>query len=65
MARGILPQNLMTEFIMTGNLRNWMGFLKLRLDNHTQEEARTIAEQVKQIITSRFPESARALFKYL
>ena len=29
-ARGVLPQNLMTKFYMTGNLRNFAHFLKLR-----------------------------------
>src|SRR5690606_35692920 len=28
-ARGVLPQNLLTEFYMTGNLRNWVHFVKL------------------------------------
>lgn len=65
LARGVLPQNLMTEFIMTGNLRNWTGFLKLRLDEHAQYEVRTIAKKIQDILKVKFPESAKALFKHL
>lgn len=64
-ARGILPQNLMTEFYMTGNLRNWIQFLVLRLDSHAQAEAQTIANDVQAIIQDKFPESAKALFTNL
>lgn len=64
-ARGILPQNLMTEFYMTGNLRNWIQFLVLRLDSHAQAEAQKIALDVQTIIQDKFPESAKALFTNL
>jgi len=64
-ARGVLPQNLMTEFWMTGNLRNWIHFLKLRLDSHAQYEVRVIAEDVKAIIEDKFPLAAKALFEVL
>jgi len=63
-ARGYLPQNLMTKFYMTGNLRNWIHFLRLRLDNHAQKESQVVAQQIKNIISERFPASSEALFKY-
>lgn len=65
LARGILPQNLMTEFYMTGNLRNWVHFLGLRMDAHAQEEVRIIAGDVKNIILDKFPISAQKLLKYM
>jgi thymidylate synthase (FAD) len=63
-ARGVLPQNLMTEFWMTGNLRNWTHFLKLRLDSHAQEEVQDIAKQISDIVNMNFNESYKALLSY-
>ncbi len=60
-ARGVLPQTLMTEFYMTGNLRNWAHFLKLRLDTHAQKEVRDISLQIRNIIESHFPNALKAL----
>jgi flavin-dependent thymidylate synthase len=60
-ARGILPQNLMTEFYMTGNLRNWMHFCDLRLHEGAQKEARDIANQCLDLLYFNFPEGARAI----
>lgn len=60
-ARGILPQNLMTKFYMTGNLRNWAHFVKLRLDGHAQQEVQVIAQQVYNILIKKFPEATKAL----
>ena len=65
LARGVLPQNLMTEFWMTGNLRNWIHFLKLRLDSHAQHEVQLIAKDVQEIIRMRFPKASEALFNNL
>ena len=64
MARGILPQNLMTEFWMTGNLRNWVHFLGLRIDSHAQKEVQDVAQPILKLIRDKFPESAKALFKH-
>lgn len=60
-ARMILPQNLYTEFYMTGNLRNWIHFLKLRLHPHAQKEVRDIATQCADIISGLYPVSYEAL----
>ena len=62
-ARMILPQNLYTQFYMTGNLRNWCHFLKLRLDPHAQKEIRDVAEMVANIIKTLFPVSYAALME--
>lgn len=60
-ARGVLPQNLMTEFYMTGNLRNWAHFQKLRLGSGAQSEVRVIAEQLNEILLDKFPVSYKIL----
>ena len=54
-ARAVLPQSLMTSFIMTGNVLNWAKFLKLRLDKHAQPECREIALACRDILKIHFP----------
>ena len=65
LARMILPQNLYTEFYMTGNLRNWAHFLKLRLDSHAQHEAQIVATQISAILEPLFPVSMSALMEHV
>jgi len=60
-ARMILPQNLMTTFYMSGNLRNWAHFLELRLDSHSQKEIRDVAQLVENILRPLWPVSMGAL----
>lgn len=60
-ARMILPQNLMTTFYMSGNLRNWQNFLQLRLDPHSQKETRDVAVMIAAIIKELWPISYEAL----
>lgn len=64
LARMILPQNMYTEFYMTGNLRNWAHFLKLRLDGHAQKEVQDVAKMVEEILRPLFPVSVEALMQY-
>ena len=54
-ARSVLPQCLMTSFVMTGNALNWSRFLKLRLDSHAQEECRVVAQGCLQHLKDTFP----------
>lgn len=54
-ARGVLPTGTYTSFYMTGNLNNWFKFLKLRLDDHAQEEVKVIAQEIKRVISDYFP----------
>jgi len=65
LARMVLPQNLMTTFWMSGNLRNWVQFLALRLDAHAQKEARDLGVAVRDIITEKFPVAGVALLENL
>lgn len=53
-ARGVLSQNLNTEFYMTGNLRNWAHFINLRDHEGAQGEVQVIARQVKKLIIEKF-----------
>ena len=62
-ARMILPQNMYTEFYMSGNLRAWEHFLKLRLDEHAQVEVQEVAKQVAEILQPLFPVSMSALME--
>lgn len=62
MARGVLPVNTMTEFYMTGNLRNWVHFVNLRDHQDAQEEVQEIARMVRGILIEKFGEAAKHLF---
>lgn len=63
LARMILPQNLMTAFYMTGSLRNWAHFLKLRLDSHAQQEVREVAQMINDVLVELWPISMKELMK--
>ena len=60
-ARGVLPQDLVTEFYMTGNLRNWAHFVKLRDHEGAQYEVQLLAQQVREILISKFGYPAEVL----
>lgn len=62
-ARAILPQSLLTRFYMGGNLRNWVHFLKLRMDEHAQYEVRVIAQRIHKQLAILWPNSLEALMK--
>lgn len=62
-ARMVLPQNMYTEFYMSGNLRAWEHFLKLRLDGHAQKEVQDVAKMVEDILQPLFPVSMKALME--
>lgn len=62
-ARSVLPMCTSTKFYMTGNLRNFVHFLELRLHPHAQREARMVAEQILEILKRLFPVSTEALLE--
>ena len=62
LARAVLPQATYTTFYMTGNLHNWVKFLKLRNDDHAQPETREAAQAIEAILSEHFPISMQALF---
>ena len=54
-ARGVLPQNLYTEYYGTANLSNILKFVDLRLDSHAQFEIQRVGLAVLNIVTDLFP----------
>ena len=61
-ARGILPQNMYTEFIETASLYAYMRLCKLRLDPQAQKEIREYATIVSTLLETAFPASMKAFF---
>lgn len=60
-ARAILPQSLITRFYMGGSLRNWVHFLKLRLDSHAQKEVQIVARKIESQLRELWPEAMGVL----
>lgn len=60
-ARCILPQSMMTEFIETGSLAAYARLYKLRTDPTAQREIRRYAEMIGELIEPLFPISWKAL----
>ena len=59
-ARMVLPQNTMTEWWWSGTLGAFLDMLKLRLDTHTQQETREVAEKIATQVKELFPVSYEA-----
>jgi thymidylate synthase (FAD) len=62
-ARMILPQNMMTEWVWSGSLAAWARVCNLRLDAHSQEETRQVAQMISDHMTELFPVSWAVLLK--
>ena len=54
-AREFLPLALTTTISMNGSLRSWLAFLNVRLDGHTQKEARLIAREIGETLEKEMP----------
>ena len=54
-ARGILPQNMYTEYYGTANLNNILKFIDLRIHEGAQWEIQQVANAVLEIIEDLFP----------
>jgi thymidylate synthase (FAD) len=61
MARMVLPQSMMTQFIWTGSLMAFAHVYKLRIDGHAQVEAQDFAKELNEIIKPLFPVAWEAL----
>lgn len=61
MARMVLPQNTMTEWIWSGSLAAFARVCKLRLDSHAQQETQVVAAEIKQLLEPLFPVAFKAL----
>ena len=62
-ARGVLPQNLYTEYYGTVNLSNLLKFIDLRTHEVAQWEIQKVAEACLNIATKLFPETVGAYRK--
>ena len=54
-ARGVLPQNLYTQYYGTVNLHNLYKFIQLRMHEGAQWEIQKVAEACLEIAKSKFP----------
>lgn len=63
MARMILPQNMYTEWYWSGSLMAMARVCKQRLDPHTQEETREIAQMMDSYCKDLYPHSWAALME--
>ncbi len=54
-ARSVLPNSLKTEIIITGNLRQWRQFLRLRCDRAAHPQMREVAGMILDDIMGRIP----------
>lgn len=54
-ARSVLPNSLKTEIVITGNLRQWRQFFKLRCDKSAHPQMREIAYMALEDIKTRIP----------
>jgi len=63
-ARIVLPVGMMSKMYASGNLRNWLGFLKLRLDKHAQWEIRECAKMIHDELEKKYPIIMEAWHEY-
>ncbi len=54
-ARRILPMSTTTKLYMSGSIRSWVHYFKLRCDAATQLEHQIIAYKIKDIFKKEFP----------
>jgi thymidylate synthase (FAD) len=54
-ARSVLPNALKTEIVITGNLREWMHFFKLRTDKAAHPQMQEVANMLLEDIRNRIP----------
>jgi len=59
-ARGVLPQNLYTEYYASANLNNILKFIDLRSHEGAQWEIVKLAEGMRTILADLFPETLAA-----
>jgi thymidylate synthase (FAD) len=60
-ARFVLPLATPTRLYMSGSVRSWIHYIKLRSSNGTQKEHRILAEEAKRIFSEQFPTVSEAL----
>jgi thymidylate synthase (FAD) len=61
MARMVLPQSMLTDWVWTGNLMAFSHVFNLRSKDNAQVEARVFAECLSKVVEPLFPVSWKAL----
>lgn len=64
LARSVLPVGTYTHFFCTVDLHNLMGFLKLRLHDHSQYEIRVYADAMLQLVEPLCPVTVGAFRRH-
>jgi len=59
-ARGILPQNMLTEYYASANLANILKFIDLRIHEGAQWEIQEMAKAMLDIISKLYPTTVGA-----
>jgi thymidylate synthase (FAD) len=62
-ARGVLPQNLYTEYYASANLNNILKFIDLRLHEGAQWEIQAVAKAMLTICQKLYPETINAYYE--
>jgi thymidylate synthase (FAD) len=62
-ARGVLPQNLYTEYYCSANLNNILKFIDLRSHDGAQWEIVKVAEAMLRILEGLYPETIKAYYE--
>jgi len=62
-ARGILPQNMYTEYYASANLSNILKFIELRSHEGAQLEIQKVAEAMLKILEGLYPETIKAYYE--
>jgi thymidylate synthase (FAD) len=60
-ARMLLPLSTGTTLFMTGSVRSWIHYINLRTLPDTQKEHRIIANDIKDVLIDKFPNTTSAL----
>ena len=63
-ARGVLPQNLYTQYFGTVNLHNLLKFISLRVHEGAQWEIQQVAKACLEIAVHHFPHSVESYIKH-
>lgn len=63
-ARGVLPQNLYTQYYGTVNLHNLLKFVSLRVHEGAQWEIQQVAKACLEIARQHFPHSVESYMKH-
>lgn len=59
-ARGILPQNMLTEYYASANLSNILKFIDLRIHEGAQWEIQEMAKAILEIVSKLYPQTVGA-----